>query len=82
MANGFRHYIADMHVKKNAISLDAESESGHAISNLGNQMIEVSLSREYACFSFSFWFFCILAKLQMLWTVAADCHRVNQILWT
>ena len=47
-------YIAGMHVKKNATSLDAEGESGHAISNLGNEMSEVSLDGEYACFSISF----------------------------
>ena len=49
-------YIADMHVKKNATSLDAEGESGHAISNLGNEKSEVSPDGEYACFPFSFWF--------------------------
>ena len=49
-------YIADMHVKKNATSLDAEGESGHAISNLGNEMSGVSLDGEYACFPFFFLF--------------------------
>jgi hypothetical protein len=74
----FRHYIADMHVKKNDTSLDSESESGHAISNLGNGMIEDSLDGEYV-FPFLFLVFVILVKLQMIWTVTADCHRVNKI---
>jgi hypothetical protein len=67
-----------MHVKKNATSLDSESESGHTISNLGNGMSEVSLDGEYD-FPFLFLVFGILAKLQMIWTVTADCHRVNKI---